>query len=237
MRRELAPFRFKDFSVDHSHSTIPVGTDAVLLGAWVSLDKVERALDVGTGTGVISLCIRQRSSRLSFIHALDIDFLSVMEANRNFNNSPWGSSFSAFYTPFNTHGLDEYDLIFSNPPFFRNSQKNELSYEEKARHQTDFDMYEFALSCKGKLSPNGTVALIYPADDFEYLKEVFDSASFFLKRVCTVYSKRNKQPSRVMVEFSLAYIDLVKEQLVIYEIEGGYTSEYKSLTKDFYLNF
>lgn len=237
MRRELVPFKFKQFNVSHSKSTIPVGTDAVLLGAWVEVGGVKKALDVGTGTGVIALCLTQRCETLNQCHALDLDFQSVLEACDNFDKSPWKSLFTAFHVSFGAHKLGAYDLIVSNPPFFRDSLLNKKQFLEKARHQTGFEMGDYALFCKEKLSHNGTVAIVYPARDLQYLEQVFHRNGFFTKRLCTVYSKRTKEPSRVLVEFCLVKSKTEKEVLIIYDECSNYTPDYKDLTKEFYLNF
>lgn len=48
-------FSFKQFTVYHDRCAMKVGTDGVLLGAWVDVVSARNILDVGTGTGLISL--------------------------------------------------------------------------------------------------------------------------------------------------------------------------------------
>ena len=57
-------FKFKQFTVWHDKCAMKVGTDGVLLGAWVDVDNATNILDVGTGTGVVSLMLAQRSTHL-----------------------------------------------------------------------------------------------------------------------------------------------------------------------------
>ena len=56
----LPAFRFKKFSVEQEGAAQPVGTDAVLLGAWADVQGARRFLDIGTGTGVVALMVAQR---------------------------------------------------------------------------------------------------------------------------------------------------------------------------------
>ena len=80
-----------------------------------------RALDIGTGTGVIALMAAQRAPQLH-IEAIDIDGPSAEEAALNFSESPWPDRLRAHHLPLK--GLlpyTEFDLIFSNPPYYDNS--------------------------------------------------------------------------------------------------------------------
>ena len=242
MRRSLEPFKFKKFFVNHNNSTIAVGTDAVLLASWVNLEQKEKVLDVGTGCGLIALCLAQRISvdKKGFdVHALDIDWDSLREANENFSRSTWRDHFISFHSKFSEHKIKEYDLIISNPPFFRNSQKNKESYLEKARHQTDFDMIKFASFCKEGLSKNGTVVMVYPENDSVYIEEIFSKYDFSLTKKCLVFAKESKQPSRVLLEFSFSNESnrIEESNLIIYAENNSYTNHYINLTKEFYLNF
>ena len=110
------PFRFKQFTVQHQRSSMKVGTDAVLLGAWCELNGAQRVLDVGTGCGVIALMVAQRNADATIL-AIDIDPASVNEAQENFDASPWAERLHACRHDFNDLTDDEgFDLIVTNPP-------------------------------------------------------------------------------------------------------------------------
>ena len=55
-----SPFRFKQFSISQEYSPMKVGTDSVLLGAWTPATNPTYILDIGAGTGVLSLMMAQR---------------------------------------------------------------------------------------------------------------------------------------------------------------------------------
>ncbi|NLZ95345.1 MAG: methyltransferase, partial [Bacteroidales bacterium] len=119
-------FRFKQFTVFQEHCAMKVGTDGVLLGAWAKVVDCSTVLDVGTGTGLIALMVAQRN-RSSVIDAIDIDKGCVMQAEHNVINSPYShridvhrESFQDFAQQIDT----KYDLIISNPPYFKNSLKS-----------------------------------------------------------------------------------------------------------------
>lgn len=139
----MSVFRFKQFEVENSASALKVGTDAVLLGAVVGLDRMggeaapRRILDVGTGTGVIALMLAQRLAEAEsqfHIDAIDIDGPSVEEAKLNFARSPWAEHLTAHNCGLAEWGKGPYDLIISNPPYFENSLRNPDVRESAARH-------------------------------------------------------------------------------------------------------
>ncbi len=211
-----------------------VGTDGVLLGAWVSSDNTPlRILDAGTGTGVIALMMAQRFPQ-ALIYGIDIDEDSVEEAASNFTASPWNGRLSARSLPLQ-EWTDEVDLIVSNPPFFINSLKAPDDRRSVARHTdtlTHRDIIAAACRC---LSPEGRLAVVYPADEAEYFAGEALSAGLFPNRICHVRTKASAAPKRFMMELSRTKSEPLIEELVIMRDGPDYTEQYKALTRDFYL--
>ena len=121
------PFRFKEFSVAQDRCAMKIGTDAVLLGAWVSLEhQPESILDIGTGSGVIALQLAQRSTA-ELIDALEIEPEAYQQAVENFENSPWSDRLFCYHASLQefTEEIEErYELIVSNPPFYTDAFKS-----------------------------------------------------------------------------------------------------------------
>ena len=93
------------------------GTDAILLGSWCNVENVENALDIGSGSGIISLFVAARSQ--AKVTAVEIDTASVEESGANFDASPFAERMQVINTNVNDfHTEQEFDLIVSNPPFF-----------------------------------------------------------------------------------------------------------------------
>src|SRR5664279_2325982 len=134
-------FRFRQFSVEDDQSTMRIGTDAILLGAWADPSKAERILDIGTGCGVIALMMAQKSN--ARVDAIDINPESVEQACSNFTNSPWRERLTAFHRSFREHAKTAdgaYDIIVTNPPWFTNSLRSNDERRNLARHHEDFDL-------------------------------------------------------------------------------------------------
>src|SRR5437660_1245006 len=93
-----ASFRFKYFTIHQDKCAMKVGTDAVLLGAWVNPAKAALTLDIGTGSGIIALMLAQKS--LSQIHAVDIEENAYKQASENFLLSPWFERLNPFHQSF-----------------------------------------------------------------------------------------------------------------------------------------
>ena len=241
-----ASFDFKRFSVSNEFSAQKVGTDGVLLGAWAGLDGNERhILDVGTGTGVIALMMAQRTVE-AVVVGIDIDGPSAEEAAANFKTSPWAGRMAAFQGDFRGLGSDPshplaflrcpYDLIISNPPFFTDSLKAPESRRSDARHSDTLSFAELAGEAASLLSPEGRLAVIYPAEEAERLAGEALSAGFFPCRRCNISTKAGKTPKRIMMEFSRQKKEPFTEELFIHEGDG-FSEAYIALTRDFYLKF
>ena len=238
----MGVFRFKKFEVVNERSAMKVNTDGVLLGAAMTIREGDRCLlDIGTGTGTIALMAAQRVNEPVRIDAIDIDEPSASEAAMNFRNSPWSVSLHA-----HNMSLDEfaqslpedrsYDLIFSNPPYFEDSLTAPDERKSTARHTSDGlsyrDIFEFA---KNRLTEDGRVALVLPADQEAALCRYARMCGLHLFRILRVRTVPRKAPSRMIAEFSRHRCETVKEELLTIQNEGQYTQEYLSLTHDFYM--
>ena len=250
----MGVFRFKKFEVVNERSAMKVNTDGVLLGAAMTISPSDRTmLDVGTGTGTIALMAAQRLSSAILnsssvilnevknprIDAIDIDEASASEASANFINSPWNSILKAHHLSleeFAASAETVYDLIFSNPPYFEDSLTAPDERKSTARHTSDGlsyrDIFEFA---KDRLSENGRVSLVLPADQEAALTRYARMCGLYLFRILRVRTVPRKAPSRIIAEFSRTRCAELSEELLTIQDEGKYTQEYLSLTRDFYL--
>ena len=241
----MSVFRFKKFEVRNDLAAQKVGTDAVLLGAAMTLpDKAgAQLLDVGTGTGVIALMAAQRLAGGGHpfnISAIDIDPAAISEASANFSASPWAPSLHAENISLEDLALREglLDAIFSNPPFFHDSLKAPDARRSAARHTDTLSYREICAFASAHLAPDGILSLILPAEDETPLLRY--AASFGLKafRILRIRTGARKAPKRIIAEFRCALNkmddDCRCEELVL--MDGPQRSAaYSELTADFYL--
>lgn len=238
-------FQFKQFTVWHDKCAMKVGTDGVLLGAWSPYPELRyvRALDIGTGCGLIALMIAQRLQRAGkrfAIQGIDCNTAAVNQAIQNFRRSPWADYMTC--TPCALQDFQAsmpYQLIVSNPPFFRNSLKNPDPNRAMARH-TDSLSYEELFSCSvSMLSDDGMMSVIVPA---EAEAEVLDTAAWqglLPMRIMHVRAKPKKAVKRVLIAFGkAAMVGPVKPRVREFVLEASdapRSEEYIRLTKDFYV--
>lgn len=253
----MSIFRFKRFSVTNDLSALKVNTDGVLLGATAHLpvdrtshSKPFRALDVGTGTGVIALMIAQRLSDVERdfeIVGIDIDQAAAKEAEENFRLSPWDrhlKSENIDLKDFEPNG--EWDLIVSNPPYFEMSlvcpeERKALAKHSSGEALTLVDLLDFA----GRtLARDGVLSLILPSDRERELCRLAAAYGLAPLRLLRIRTTPRKSPSRLIADFrrtSASDASPIEDELIIQDPvlypdnRSCYTPEYLSLTSDFYL--
>lgn len=210
-----------------------VGTDAVLLGAWVEAEKPLRILDVGTGCGVIALMLAQRFSKAQ-IDAIDIDEKSIQEAHENFIASPWGPRMKTHQVALQDWSAEPYDLIVSNPPYFANSFPIPEKRRAEARSQSTLDFESLIQHSKRLLKPEGKLALVLPAQYQNELEKLLSVSKLFTKRLMFVLPTASKSASLLLIESSQQMNIPVQEEIIV-RTAGEYHPSYLSLTRDFYL--
>jgi len=234
-------FKFKQFTINQSGSAMKVGTDGVLLGAWASLpERGSDVLDVGTGTGLLSLMIAQKYLNAK-LTAIDIDRVSCIQAKENFQNSKWKDRISVEEVSFQDiclQSAQKYDLIIVNPPYFSNSLPAADSSRSLARHQKSLSLDELVIGVKKLLHSQGYFNLILPSDQKTKCLQLANETGLFPRRILNVRSNPGKEFIRVLIEFSFNENDLFENELTIEKDKRHeYSEDYIELTKEFYLKF
>jgi len=229
-------FQFKQFRIDQRRSALKVGTDGVLLGAWCVVEGIKRILDVGTGTGVISLMLAQRSE--AHISSVEINEDTCLDAQHNFQNSPWSERLELYFDDFNNFQkfyTSSFDLVVCNPPFFKQSLKSSDPASSIARHDVSLSFEQLITGAKKLLTDHGRLAVILPFEALDDFRETARLADFYLSRKTTIIPKIAKPPKRVLLEFSILATYPEANELVILLDSQTFSEEFLELTKEFYL--
>ena len=234
---DTRPFRFKQFSINHHRSTMKVGTDAVLLSAWVNIENVNKALDVGTGSGIIAMMLAARG--VKHIDAVELDESSFKESSENFKNSQLDSELTVYNKDFTTYAgetNERYDLVISNPPFFTNDMLPDNKKKLQARHTETLTFTDLISGAVRLLDPEGKLVVVLPYYQSQNFVEEAGKNNLFVSRKLLIFPKPCKEPNRVNLEFSQVEKEPVTEKFIIREENGNFTDQYKSLLGKYYLN-
>lgn len=233
-------FEFKQFSIKQDLSSMKVGTDGTLLGAWCSIQDRYRILDVGTGTGLIALMIAQRNS-LASIDAIEIEEDACKEAAHNFSHSPWKERLQIIHKPLQEYVPPQfYDLIVSNPPYFDDANENKTEKATIARHTETLGFNDIIDFSKKYLYQKGLLSVILPVKQAETFEKECQEKGMHLHRKMIVFSNTtSEKPIRIMMEFSKEKSFVVEETSLCIETSERhqFTEEYMELTNEFFLKF
>ncbi|MBO1254525.1 methyltransferase [Alteromonas sp. 5E99-2] len=237
-------FRCKQFFIDDTECGMKVSTDALMLGSWAQPNDAINILDLGCGSGILTLMMLQKSVATARVHAIDIDEGAVVQTQKNIAISPWEKKGKAEHLDAGllVRGDRGYDFIIANPPYFA-EEKSDMnagmeSARRLARHQQSFSYDDLFKVCQRVANSRARLVVMYPHSLF---KQVVDSALAYhwhLERYQDVQSKPNTTPYLTLLEFSNVEVGSVsnKENLIIQD-KADYTSGFKHLCQDFYLRF
>lgn len=232
-------FTFKQFSVQQDQCAMKIGTDGVLLGAWCPIDNNPFSiLDIGAGTGILSLMLAQRSNAEQ-IDAIEIDENAYEQCVENFEASPWSDRLFCFHAgldEFIEDPEDEYDIIISNPPFYSEDFKTDNSQRDLARFQDALPFEDLVEAADLLLSENGIFAVIIPFKEEERFIDLCAEVELFPVKITRVKGSHNTPIVRSLVAFKRYELSVLDSDELVIEINRHeYTEDYINLTKDFYL--
>ena len=220
-----------------------IGTDGVLLGAWTPLiNNPYNVLDIGAGTGILSLMLAQRSNaapnNVGIIDAIEIDEDAYEQCVENFEASPWGDKLFCFHAgldEFVDEPEDEYDLIISNPPFYTDDYKSDNTSRDLARFEDALPFEELIEAVALLLSDNGIFSVIIPYKEEERFVAMCKELDLFPLKITRVKGTPTSEIKRSLLAFCRMEQTPLIDELVIEISRHNYTSEYIELTKEFYL--
>lgn len=231
-------FRFKQFTVQQEHCAMKVCTDACLFGAYVAdLVKTKAAsniLDIGAGTGLLSLMLAQKVPAL--IEAVEIDAAAYSQAKENFGQSPWKERLAVFNTSILQFDSDKkYDCIISNPPFFENDLKSSDKNKNAAKHDTTLTLEQLLATVQTLLTDDGSFAVLLPYHRVEECILLAEKNGLHRHKKVLVKQTENHDYFRGILIFHKQASTLFEENIIIKNADDKYSLRFAELLKDYYL--
>lgn len=235
-KKSLPPFRFKKFIILHDRCAHKVGTDGVLLGAWIKAHDPKQILDVGTGSGVIALMMAQRFPKAE-ITAIELDKDSFDQAKENAANSLFADRVTVLYGDFlNFDFPEKFDLIVSNPPFFKGVYSSGNDRRDQARHEFALPQKHFLQKTAELLSQQSQLAVILPKEEARHFIELARPLNLYPLEITKVYGSPRATDKRWLLILSNEFKNSIPGKLYLRDNEGKFSEAYKELTREFYLN-
>jgi tRNA1Val (adenine37-N6)-methyltransferase len=232
-------FAFKQFTIRQDKCAMKVNTDGVLLGAWVTPNGSKNILEIGTGTGVIALMLAQKSN--AKIIAIDIDKESSEQAKLNADESVFNNVevLHLSFQDLTQSTQQKFDLIVTNPPYFIGSLKTNNHTRTNARHTAVLPFEDIIFGVKKLLTDKGKFCLILPTNEAAIFREMAQHKGLYLSKLLRIRTRSDRDTEkRHLMQFEFKETEFSESTLIIESDRNmTYSTEYKELTKDYYLNF
>lgn len=228
-------FTFKQFHIEIGDCGMPVSTDGVLLGSWANIINSLSIIDIGSGTGLLSLMCAQREAQ-SHIDAIELMPAAAKITQTNIDRSPWHERIQLFHQDILSYLPEKkYDAIICNPPYFNNGEQSQKGDRSFARHTDSLSFSDLLSQSKKLLAPKGRASFILPLFEGTKFIEIAKNDGFHLTKLTKVKTTEKKEVSRLLIELSLFPYDFQENTLIIHN-KNSYSNAFIELTRYFYLN-
>lgn len=230
-------FDFKQFSIRQTHAAMKVGTDGALLGALA--DGGNNILDIGTGTGILSLMMAQRFPE-AHITAIDIDDNAIIDAGENFKASPFADRIELAQSDFQSFARNcdrKFDCIICNPPYFDESLESKDESRTRARHTSSLPFRTLIDGAYELLEDEGVFSVCIPPEVLSKFSAEALIKGFGLKHSYAVKSvPRKPDPKRYVLVYKKGRLEEpIEETFCLQQPDGSRSEWYAEIMKDFYL--
>ncbi|NRA61605.1 MAG: methyltransferase [Psychrobium sp.] len=234
----MSVFTLQQFSITQRHSAMKVCSDSLIFGAMTPINNHRRVLDIGAGTGLLSLMCKQLGAQ--HVTAVELTPQAANEAIDNVARSPWSNDIEVVAQDILHYQSNEkFDLIISNPPFFDNHLKNANPLRNTARHTDTLSYATLLQRCSDLLSQDGLIYLLLPVQVVAHIAKIACSHQLCIvkqvdiigltgknAKVCCLHLVRGNHP-----------IELIKQELTIYHSPGKYSKQSEIFLRHFLLRF
>jgi tRNA1Val (adenine37-N6)-methyltransferase len=248
-------FQCKEFIVHQQHTSMKVCTDACLFGAWVakqpSLETAHSIVDIGTGTGLLSLILAQVTHKNNTkITAVEIESQAATEASSNFNLSKWSERLMLVNDSIQNYAANfivteneknRFDIIITNPPFYEGDLKSPDANKNKAAHSTELSWTSLVENSSSLLKEGGHFFVLVPTLRAYTMQKLAEASHLYLREEVLVYNDAKHLPFRSFLHFQKNSNtpdkgnSVLRNKIVIKNADNTYSTAFTELLKDYYL--
>jgi tRNA1Val (adenine37-N6)-methyltransferase len=229
-------FQFKRFIIHQDQCGMKVAIDSCIFGASVDVKSSEQILDIGTGTGLLSLMLAQKAEVK--IDAIELDEAAYLQAKSNIEISPFYPNIKIHHTDIKDFNKKNYDLIIVNPPFFENDFISPITKKYKAKHQSDLTLLELAKIINQKLIQSGRAAILLPAKGMGKFEKYMADLGLQKTKSLLIRHRPGNGIIREVAEFKRSSSTKEIVEICIKEVDNvTYTKDFQQLMKDYYIIF
>ena len=225
------------------HTAMKVCTDACLFGAWAAADaqmqSAKKILDIGSGTGLLSLMLAQQSA--AHITAIEIEDGAFEQTKTNFDLCPWKDRLNAIHSSIQTYASNNkqnlFDCIITNPPFYEGDLTSPDSTKNLAAHSTALPWDELVKSVANLLQENGAWYVLVPTLRAYTMQKLALNDGLQLSEECLMYNDAKHLPIRAMLKFVKQKEAVIqRNKIIIKNTDQSYTAEFSNYLKEYYLH-
>ena len=230
-------FKFKQFTIYQDRCAMKVTTVACIQGAWLPHFSPSKILDIGAGTGILSLMAAQEYH--GEIDAVEIEHEAFDQLKENIIQSPWNDRIKCYHDNiknFAKHNSKRYDLIISNPPFYKNQLKSPNDKINHARHETGLSIKTLIDISTRLINEPGKISILLPPNETIKLVEFCKRKPLFLSDQLVISDSPKKEPKAIVTILSNKPSKSIIKKLIIKNENGLYSPEFNSLLEAYYLN-
>jgi tRNA1Val (adenine37-N6)-methyltransferase len=232
-------FQFKQFLIRQDLCAMKVCTDSCVLGAYAGVARAQSILDIGAGTGLLSLMAAQRSA--ARITAVEIDVRAAAQAQDNIAASPWAHRIlvvNQSLQDFEKGQEQLFEVMLCNPPFYQASHKSPDEARNVAMHSHELSFEEIIRFCQRFLQPAGTLYMLLPPAESRQFASLAADRHLFVRERLLLYTRAGGKHIRTIQALGhQAPATIPESHLDIRRADNTYTDAFAHLLRDYYLIF
>ncbi len=214
-----------------------VCTDTLLFGASLPIMGGESVIDIGAGTGILSLMAIQQGA--GHATAVELTPEAASDCRENFLNSPWANQLCCIEGDIQSFNPSQrYDRVISNPPFFFKQQKSTNQLRRTARHDDSLSFAELLIAADQLMTDSGILCLLLPYYERDNICCLADEFGLQLDRLITLRSRASSAIKLAIFWFSRSSDKTLSEsEIVVYDAYNQYTAQSSHYLKNYLLRF